>query len=513
MPPEAVLTLPSLNASASLLDAAPARRSRLKSIWHGALSFPVVLSLALAVLTVLTVRDRFDDPDLWWHLKTGEIIWNTHSIPQTDIFSFTTNQHAWTAHEWLSQITIYGAWRLWDYQGLMLWLCVLGSLLFIGQYALCALYSGNAKVALVGGLVAWFFGTVGMAIRPQVLGYLLLTCELLIVHLGRKHNPRWFLLLPPLFWVWVNCHGSFFVGLVVLAVFLFCSWFNWRAGLLVAPPWGKRQRKMLSLAFAVSLAAVFVNPVGPNLVMYPLNVMLHQPKGLAYVSEWQPLALNEARAVGLFAVVAFIFLWTMVRRAELRLEELLLLGLGFGTALLHHRMLFVFGLLAAPVLCRLIADVWDNYEPARDRLAPNAFMILLSLITIFLAFPAADHLTAQVNKQNPVKAVDFIRRTGLSGRMLNEYTYGGYLIWALPEQKVFVDGRADVYEWTGVMGDLADWATLQADPNVLLDKYHVDFCLMSRVAPMSRVLPLLPGWKMIYSDEISAIFARSGVPK
>jgi hypothetical protein len=140
-------------------------------------------------------------------------------------------------------------------------------------------------------------------------------------------------------------------------------------------------------------------------------------------------------------------------------------------------------------------------------------MILLSLIVIFLAFPAADHLTAQVNKQNPVKAVDFIRRTGLSGRMLNEYTYGGYLIWALPEQKVFVDGRADVYEWTGVMGDLADWATLQADPNVLLDKYRVDFCLMSRVAPMSRVLPLLPGWKMIYSDEISAIFARSGVPK
>ena len=510
MPPEAVLTLPEQNTP---LLPVSFRISKLRSIWHGAVSFPVVLALALTVLTVLTVRDRFNDPDLWWHLKTGEIIWNTHSIPQTDVFSFTTNQHAWTAHEWLSEVTIYGAWRSWGYQGLMLWLCVFGSLLLIGQYALCSLYSGNAKVALVGGLVVWFFGTVGLAIRPQVLGYLLLTCELLIVHLGRKRNARWFLLLPPLFCVWANCHGSFFVGLVVLAVFLFSSWFNWRAGLLVAPPWEKTQRKMLTLAFALSLAAVFVNPVGPNLVLYPLNVMLHQPKGLAYVAEWQPLTLNEVRAGGLFAVVAFIFLWTMVRKVELRLEELLLLGLGFGAAVLHHRMLFVFGLLAAPVLCRLLADTWDNYEPAGDRRAPNAFMISLSVLTIFLAFPTADQLTAQMKKQNPVKAVEFIRRTGLSGRMLNDYVFGGYLIWAMPEQKVFVDGRADVYEWTGVMGDLAEWATLQADPTVLLDKYRVDFCLMSREAPMSRVLPLLPGWKMIYSDEISAIFARSRIPK
>jgi hypothetical protein len=63
------------------------------------------------------------------------------------------------------------------------------------------------------------------------------------------------------------------------------------------------------------------------------------------------------------------------------------------------------------------------------------------------------------------------------------------------------------------MGDLAEWATLQADPTVLLNKYRVDFCLMSRESSMSRVLPLLPGWKMIYSDEISTIFARSRIPK
>src|SRR6478609_1581979 len=90
-------------------------------------SFPVMLCGMLAVLAVLTVRGRFNDPDMWWHLKTGEIIWNTHAIPRVDLFSYTTNHHAWTAHEWLSQLTIYGAYHFGGYTGLMVWLCVFAS--------------------------------------------------------------------------------------------------------------------------------------------------------------------------------------------------------------------------------------------------------------------------------------------------------------------------------------------------------------------------------------------------
>ena len=73
-----------------------------------------------------------------------------------DLFSFTTNNHPWTAHEWLSQVTIYGAWKAGGYTGLMIWLCVFPSALFIAGYVLCSLYSGNAKVALLGALVTWF---------------------------------------------------------------------------------------------------------------------------------------------------------------------------------------------------------------------------------------------------------------------------------------------------------------------------------------------------------------------
>src|SRR5580700_8521210 len=111
------------------VGAGTAARTGKRSILDLVSSYPEMVAATLVVLAVLTVRSRFNEPDLWWHLKTGEIIWNTHSIPRTDLFSFTTNNHAWIAHEWLSQVTIYGAWRFGGYTGLMLWLCVFSSLL------------------------------------------------------------------------------------------------------------------------------------------------------------------------------------------------------------------------------------------------------------------------------------------------------------------------------------------------------------------------------------------------
>jgi hypothetical protein len=125
------------------------------------------------------------------------------------------------------------------------------------------------------------------------------------------------------------------------------------------------------------------------------------------------------------------------------------------------------------------------------------------------AFPSPASLAAQVRRENPVEAVDFIQRTHLSGRMLNDYVYGGYLSWALPEQMVFIDGRSDVYAWTGVFEDYGRWATLRDDPNRLLDTYQVAWCLLSQSAPLARVMRYLPGWSERYSDSQSAIFTRN----
>lgn len=471
-------------------------------------SFPVMLAASLVVLAVLTVRARFDDPDMWWHLKSGEIISTTHAIPTTDILSYTTGHHAYVPHEWLAQVLIYGAYRLGGYTGLMLWLCFFASAFLIAGYGLCWLYSGNAKVGFLGAMVIWLFATIGLAIRPQMIGYLLLVFELLLIHSGRTRNPRWFLGLPLLFAVWVNCHGSFLLGLILAGIFLFSSLFDFRIGSLVSSRWEPHRRRMLALALVLSAAALFLNPIGVKQILYPLNTLLHQPIGLSLVQEWRPLQFNGARGVAWFVTLGCVFLLVIMRRSELFCHEMLLLALGAWLACSHERMLFVFGILAAPILSRLLSTEWEGYSPKEDLPWANAVLIGAALIFAFWMFPTRQNLAGQVLQRSPVKAVDFIKSHHLSGRMFNEYGYGGYLIWAAPEHPVFIDGRADVFEWSGVFEEYGQWMSLQSDPHMLLDKYGINFCLLDRQSSMANVLPLLHDWKLAYSDSNSAIFTR-----
>lgn len=472
-------------------------------------SFPVAAASLLAVLGVLTVRSRFDDPDMWWHLRTGQIIWTTHTIPTTDVFSYTTNHHAWVPHEWLSQVLIYSAYTFGGYSGLMLWLCFFTAAILIAGYVLCCIYSGNAKVSFLGAMTIWFFATTGLAIRPQMIGYLFLIVELLLIHMGRSRNPRWFLGLPLLFAVWVNCHGSFFFGFLLAAIFLSCSFFHFRMGSLVSARWDPRARKMLIVALVFSLTALFLNPVGVTQVLYPLNTLLHQPVGLSMVDEWMPLRMSDARGLGFLAVFGCLPLLVITQRSELFFDEFIVLATGSWLAVSHQRMVFVFGILAAPVLSRLLSTCWDGYDATQDRPLPNAILIAISVLIVVLGFPNRHSLAQQVENGSPVKAVEFIQTHHLSGPMLNEYAYGGYLIWAAPDHPVFIDGRGDVFEWTGVFAQFGKWATLQSNPNTLLDKYGIRFCVLGRTSPMTHVLPLLPNWKSVYSDNMTTIFVRT----
>ena len=185
-------------------------------------SFPVAISSLLSVLAVLTVRGRFDDPDMWWHLKMGQIISATHRIPTNDIFAYTTNHQAIIPQEWLAEVAIYSAYAWAGYFGLMLWMCSLASLLLIAGYLLCWFYSGNAKVAFAGAMIIWFFATIGFAIRPQMISFILMMAELLLIHAGRREVHAGFWGSPS-----CSCSGSTATRLSFSA-----SW--WRAYISLA---------------------------------------------------------------------------------------------------------------------------------------------------------------------------------------------------------------------------------------------------------------------------------------
>jgi len=471
-------------------------------------SFPVMLAVLLALLSALTVRARFEDPDMWWHLRMGQVICADHAIPFTDTFSYTTHHQAAIPQEWLAQLAIYGAYAWGGFAGLMLWLCLFTGALVIAGYGLCSLYSGNLKVAFLGAMLIWLFGTIAYSIRPQMIGYLLLIAELLLIQLGRTRHPRWFFGLPILFALWINCHGSFILGILVACIFLFASFFDFQIGSLASRRWEAGRRKIFMLALLVSIAALFLNPAGLKQILYPFDTLLNMPDLLANVQEWTPLNMTDPRGIALLLVLLCSFLLVATRRSELFFDEMLLLLLGTWLAVSHLRMLIVFGILAAPILSRQLATSWEGYDTLKDRIWPNAVMIAASLLGIWLAFPSSRNLEEQMKNQSPVRAVEFIQAHHLSGPMLNSYGFGGYLIWAAPQYPVFIDGRTDIYEWSGVLREFNRWSTLQSDPNELLKKYKIAFCLLDRNSAMARVLPLLHEWKAVYSDSNSVIFIR-----
>ena len=393
----------------------------------------------------------------------------------------------------------------------MLWLCFFTSMILVLVFALCWMQTGDALMSLVGGLIAWFFATVGLAIRALILGHLFFVLELLALELGRTKDRRWLWALPPVFALWANCHASYVFGLGVLGIYWITSRIHGQWGLLASREiWDKRGRRTLDAILPLCVAALCCNPVGIRLLEYPFDALFrifqHAPSVNA-VSEWLPPDINSPRALGMLLLVVSIFLISLARRSELYLRELLLVFMALALALQHDRMLFLFGIVVSPVVCRLLCPT-PRKGGEREHPILNALFLLAGAAAIVAAFPSAAALREQVQKTSPVAAVDYIRREGLTGPMLNVFVFGGYLIWAVPVHNVFIDGRADLYDWAGVFPEYGRWATLSEDPRLLLDKYGVRFCLLRKGAPLSMVVPLLPGWRKTYSDDVAEVFAR-----
>ena len=109
---------------------------------------------------------------------------------------------------------------------------------------------------------------------------------------------------------------------------------------------------------------------------------------------------------------------------------------GLDSASAAVELVFVFGIVAAPILCRMLSALWPAYAPEQDHPWANALLLGLSVVMIYAAFPSRADLAVQVERQSPVGAVEYIHSHHLTGAMLNEYVFGGYMIWAAPDHPV-----------------------------------------------------------------------------
>ena len=476
------------------------------SLLRYAFSFPAMLGVLLVGAAFVVARKFPVDPDVWWHIKTGEILLNSHQWPTTDAYSFTVPGQPWIAGEWLGDVLIGFVARLGGLQGLDVLLIVLASTIMLALYGYATLRSQNSKVGFVVAAVLFTLAAPQFTLRPQMLGYLFLILTLIALERFRQGKRGAIWLLPALFVLWVNAHGSFVIGIGAIVVYLLSGLFAIEVGSVEARRWTAVQRLQLEAVLLLSIVALNVTPYGSQLALYPFHVASSLPVGVANVKEWQPIPFNLDQGKIFLALILVFFLSMALLRFKLRLEEIVLIVGGTVMACLHLRFLLVFVPVFTAGLSVALAEWVPQYERSKDRVILNAAVITLALAGIIHYFPSHAALDQTVGDHFPVSAVEYLQQHRVPGPMFNSYGFGGYLVWA--GQRVFVDGRADPYERGGSLADY--FYVMQIRPGALtvLRNYGVQSCLLDRTEPLVTLLSATPQWQQVYQDNLSVLFVR-----
>jgi hypothetical protein len=473
-------------------------------------SFPAMLAVVLVGAYFVRLRSFDVDPGIWWHLKVGATLLSTHRWPTMDSYSFTARGTPWIAYEWLGELPLAAVERAWGLTGILALNLALAAAILIALYVFVTLRCGNSKAAMMVCAVHLPFVHMVASMRPQIFGYLFLVLTLIALERFREGRTGTLWLLPPLFLVWVNTHGSFVLGLFALGVYWASGLVDIHWGELSSRLWTSGQRLRLELVALLSLVALTITPYGTQLAYYPLDLARSQPLMVANIEEWQPLGFGDFSGKLFLALVLGAVLAQVILRPAWRLEELVLFVAGVVAACLHVRLLLVFVPFCAPLFAVILARGIPPYEPAKDKYALNAVLMTLVMAGIVWFFPSQARLESVVEDKWPVRAVKYVEQHPVPRPMYNTYGYGGYLIWQLDGQnKVFIDGRADIYERSGVLADYGTISRVELATPFLLDAYGIQSCLIGRDEALGTLLEASRKWQVAYRDKLSVLFVRS----
>ena len=479
-------------------------RQRLRT----AFSFPVML-MAWIVLVVVRLAERnLPDVDLWWHLRNAQYLRTLHRLPNFDTYSFTVAGHPWMNPEWLGEIPYYLAWHAFGLEGIEILMLLLLESIFLGVLYLCYQKTRHFKASVLACWFAMFLGTINFGPRTILFGYVYLIILLIVLERFRQCEkaPLW--LLPALFCLWINTHGSWCLGAAVLGIFVASGFVEGEWGLVQASHWSSRQSRQLLVACGASWAALFVNPYGYRLVLYPFDLAFRQPLNVASIEEWVSVDFHTLRGKVVLVLLVGLFCSALATRRQWRFSDLVLMLFALCSGLTHERLLFLAGIIVAPVVAELLQGV-PRYRPEIDKRWLNAVIICGILAFVVYRFPTPAQLEQQVAEQYPVEILPYLKSHEPFGNVLNYYPWGGYLGWKDPQFKVFVDSRVDLFEYAGVFKDYLDLVGFN-DPLRILDEYRIRYVLFPPRSPLTYLLETSPNWRVVFSGQISTLLERVG---
>ena len=475
-------------------------------------SVPVVQGLLLVYMMLFVsasgpVVRSLVDPDVGWHLRNArELITSGHFL-RADSYTFTVAGQPWINFEWLGELPYFFAQRWLGERGLYLVLFLAAAAILAGIYGLGRLRSGSWTASFFATSIGLLLTTVSLLPRPLLFGWMFLVAEVAVLWALQKERD-WTWALPGVFLLWINTHGSWFIGFALLVLFVVCGFVEGEWGGLYAVRWSPKQRRKLLTVMAVSLAALFVNPYGWRLVVYPLDVAFRQKLTVQNIAEWGSLDFHSLRGKIVIGVLVLMAVLQLVRRRRWVLQDAAFAAVALYGAVTYVRFLFLLAILVMPLLAMdLRGEPEAEPRPARDHRMLSALVIVVLVAIIARAYPRQRQLHAGWAEYFPEKAVPWVASTARRGNLLANFNWAGYLEWEAPEVGEMIDSRTDIFVHTGVMADYLQ-ATKGEGTDSVLDKYRIRYVLLPRESAMAYLLEREPAWKQTYLDGQAVGFER-----
>jgi len=486
----------------------------------------MALWTALLALTAAVVIQKIYSSDYWWHLRAGQLIVDTLSVPRVDPFSYSAPDARWIDIHWLFQVVLYWLHSIGGHHAAILFklVCVSATLACL---ATVGYRRDRASVSV--GILALVLLTGGYRFmpRPELLSFLFLAAELALFERYRRRRDGWIAGVVVIALVWVNCHGLFALGIAVSLIYLASELYE----CLRQEPAQRRYDRVKDLGVVAGLS-VLVSLANPNFVdglLYPIRQlgMLGSPGSPSEFSALivelyspfhprsalTPLAASFPAALALLSAGA---LW--LNRRQSPLSDFLLWAAFAYLAATAQRNLPLFAFVAAPIAIRNLNEVLDRHrlEPRTHRWAGG---VALAVMVALSWDVASDRFYGRlggireagfgvVEHRFPIGAAEWIAKHRPPGPIYHPLGFGGYLLWRLfPDYESLVDGRLEVFG----MDRLVALRAQDYEAFRLLDR-HFQFGVVmvdhEGRMPLHYALYLSPLWRLEYVDEVAAVFVR-----
>lgn len=475
-----------------------------------------ILDVYILAFTFLVASRPLSDGDFWFHLKTGEYILNTGLVPKQELWSFTAYGNPWIAHGWLSGVIFYAVYSK------------LGLYVLIFIFALLATFAfwivfrrtvGHPLVVAFAIVLGIFTVLPNLGVRPRIFSLLFASIFLaLLSNYAQNGKGRAIWWLVPLMALWVNLHGGFIIGLLLIGLTLVgIPLDGWSEGKDFSTVWPRL--RTLALVLLGCVVAVALNPYGIRMYAVPLEV-LQTPIFLAKVVDFLSPNFHEREMLPFSLLVLLTISAFALSPKRVKPSQLLLFVAVFYSSLQTQRNIMIFPLVAVPLFVEYFQNWLDStslakvFAPSKAADVPEQRKVVLSVILLLPLVAFAIQLKRviyvppkQETSDAPIKAVEYMKQHQITGNTITvPNIWGGYLIWAMPTNPVYIDGRNAypikfVEEYVLITEGYRDW-------RAPFSKYGVKNAIVEKTSVMARELSESADWQKQYEDEMAVVFTR-----